>query len=81
MLLDKVDLLESQTRQYKKLINNYEQSDSLKESIIVANREYYESVTYSLNEQLKSETRKKRLYKVGWLGTIGAAVAAFFLIK
>lgn len=81
MLLDKVDLLESQTRQYKVLISNYEKSDTLKEGIIAANKEYYNSVINSLNDKLKAETKKRRLYQLGTFGTIGVAILSIILIK
>ncbi len=81
MLLDKVDLLESQTRQYKVLISNYEKSDTLKEGIIAANKEYYNSVINSLNDKLKTETKKRRIYQLGTFGTIGVAILSIILIK
>lgn len=74
MLLNKVGLLESQTQHYKELVTNYEKNDSLKEDIIVANREYYDSVVNSLNERLKKETRNKRIFQVGVVGTVVALV-------
>lgn len=81
MLLEKVDLLESQTRQYKELIKNYERNDTLQESIIVANKEYYTGVIDNLNIQLKKQKRKNFLTNAGWIGGVGAAVLTLILVK
>lgn len=81
MLLEKVDLLESQTRHYRKLVSNYAKQDTLHQEMLQTNKDYYDSVIYSLNNQLKSETRKKRAYKIGLFGAIGGAVLGFFIIK
>lgn len=77
MLLKKVDLLESQTRQYRELVKNYERNDSLHESIIVANKEYYCGLIDNLNVQLKKE--KKKTLLTGLLG--GVAILTVILIK
>lgn len=77
MLLKKVDLLESQTRQYKELVKNYERNDSLHESIIVTNKEYYCGLIDNLNVQLKKE--KKKTLLTGLLG--GVAILTVILIK
>lgn len=77
MLLKKVDLLESQTRQYKELVKNYERNDSLHEGIIVANKEYYCGLIDNLNVQLKKE--KKKTLLTGLLG--GISILTVILIK
>lgn len=81
MLLKKVDLLESQTRQYKLMIHNYEETDSLNQKFVEAQESYYISRLSSLNESLNKEKKKKTLYKAGLFGTIGAAILALIVIK
>lgn len=81
MLLKKVDLLESQTRQYKKLIRNYEQNDSLHSELLESNKIYYLNKLNALDKELKRETRKKKAYKIGMVGSIVAAVFAIIYLK
>ena len=81
MLLKKVDLLESQTQQYKLLVSNYEENDSLNQRLLEDQKTYYISRLSSLNKDLSKERKKKRLYKYGLFGTIGAALLAFIFIK
>lgn len=81
MLLKKVDLLESQTQQYKLMMNNYEKSDSVNKKLLGVQENYYIGKLSSLEESLRKETRKKALYKYGLFGTIGAALLAFIFIK
>jgi hypothetical protein len=81
MLLKKVDLLESQARQYKLMIHNYEETDSLNQKFVEAQESYYISRLSSLNESLNKEKKKKTLYKAGLFGTIGAAILALIVIK
>jgi len=81
MLLKKVDLLESQTRQYKKLIRNYEQNDSVQSKLLESNKIYYLGKLESLNKDLKKETKKRKIYQFGMFGSIGAAILALILIK
>ena len=81
MLLKKVDLLESQTRQYKKLIRNYEQNDSLHSELLESNKIYYLNKLDALDKELKRETRKKKAYKIGMVGSIVAAVFAIIYLK
>ena len=81
MLLKKVDLLESQTQQYKVLISNYEVNDSLNQKLLNTQKEYYIGKLSSLKENLRKEAKKKSLYKYGMLGTIGAAILALIVIK
>ena len=81
MLLEKVDLLESQTQQYKLLIRNYEQSDSLNSELLESNKNYYLSKISALNDSLKKETKKRKLSQLG-MGGIGIlAILAIILIK
>lgn len=81
MLLKKVDLLESQTQQYKLLVRNYEQSDSLNSELLESNKTYYLSKISALNDSLKKETKKRKLSQLG-MGGIGIlAILAIFLIK
>jgi formyltetrahydrofolate synthetase len=81
MLLKKVDLLESQNRQFRVLMLNYEQQDSLKNNLIEVNKELYESAIYKLNANLKKETRKRKLNQLGLYGTIVVALAALLIVK
>ena len=81
MLLKKVDLLESQARQYKLMIHNYEETDSLNQKFVEAQESYYINRLSSLNESLNKEKKKKTLYKAGLFGTIGAAILALIVIK
>lgn len=81
MLLKKVDLLESQTQQYKLLVRNYEQSDSLNSELLESNKTYYLSKISALNDSLKKETKKRKLSQLG-IGGIGIlAILAIILIK
>jgi len=81
MLLEKVDLLESQTQQYKLLVRNYEQSDSLNSELLESNKTYYLSKISALNDSLKKETKKRKLSQLG-MGGIGIlAILAIILIK
>ena len=81
MLLKQVDLLESQNRQYRMLVSNYEKQDSLQAGIIEANKELYTSTINRLNNDLKEETRKRKLTQIGWGGTVIAGIAALLLLK
>ena len=81
MLLKKVDLLESQTQQYKLLVRNYEENDSVNKRLLEVQKEYYIGRLSSLKENLYNETKKKSLYKYGMFGTIGAAILAIILVK
>ena len=81
MLLKKVDLLESQTRQYKLLVSNYEENDSVNKRLLEVQKEYYIGRLSSLKENLYNETKKKSLYKYGMFGTIGAAILAIIFVK
>jgi hypothetical protein len=81
MLLKHVDLLESQNRQYRIIVSNYEKQDSLQEGIIEANKEFYTSAINRLNNDLKEETRKRKLTQIGWGGTVVAGIVALLLIK
>lgn len=81
MLLKKVDLLESQTQQYRLLVKNLEENDSVNQKLLEVKENYYIGRLSSLNEEIRKETRKKRLYKAGMFGTIGAAVLALILIR
>lgn len=81
MLLKKVDLLESQTQQYKLLVSNYEVNDSLNQKLLEDQKSYYIGRLSSLKENLYNETKKKSLYKYGMFGTIGAAILAIILVK
>ena len=81
MLLKKVDLLESQTQQYKLLVSNYEENDSVNKKLLEVQKDYYIGRLSSLKENLYKETKKKSLYKYGMLGTIGAAILALIVIK
>lgn len=81
MLLKKVDLLESQTQQYRKLIRNYEYSDSLHLELLESNKIYYLGKLDSLNKELKKESRKRKMYKLGMLGSITAAMLAIIFLK
>lgn len=81
MLLKKVDLLESQTQQYKLLVRNYEENDSLNQEFVKAQKDYYNGRLSSLKENLYKEAKKKSLYKYGMFGTIGAAILAIILVK
>lgn len=68
MLLKKVDLLESQARQYKLMIHNYEETDSLNQKFVEAQESYYISRLSSLNESLNKEKKKKLFIKLVYLG-------------
>jgi hypothetical protein len=81
MLLKKVDLLESQTQQYKLLVSNYEENDSLNQKLLEDQKSYYIGRLSSLKENLFKETKKKSLYKYGMFGTIGAAILALIFVK
>jgi hypothetical protein len=81
MLLEKVDLLESQTQHYKKLIRNYEQNDSLNLEVVETQKVYYLEKLASFNEELKKETKKRKVYQAGLIGTVGAAILALIFIK
>ena len=81
MLLKKVDLLESQTQQYKLLVSNYEENDSVNKKLLEVQKDYYIGRLSSLKENLYNETKKKSLYKYGMFGTIGAALLAFIFVK
>ena len=81
MLLKKVDLLESQTQQYKLLVNNFEVKDSLSQKLLEDQKSYYIGRLSSLKENLYNETKKKSLYKAGMFGTLGAAILALIFIK
>ena len=81
MLLKKVDLLESQTQQYKLLVGNYEVNDSLNQKLLEDQKSYYIGRLSSLKKDLSKEAKKKYLYKYGMFGTIGAAILAIILVK
>lgn len=81
MLLKKVDLLESQTQQYKALIRNYEQNDSLNLELLESNKIYYLGQISSLNESLKKEIKKRKLNQFGMFGIGGLAILALLFIK
>lgn len=81
MLLKKVDLLESQTQQYRLLVNNYEERDSLNQKLLEDQKSYYIGRLSSLKENLYKEVKKKSLYKTGMFGTLGAAILALIFIK
>lgn len=81
MLLKKVDLLESQTQQYKLLVSNYEENDYLNQKLLEDQKSYYIGRLSSLKENLYKETKKKSLYKYGMFGTIGAAILAIIFVK
>lgn len=81
MLLKKVDLLESQTQQFKKLITNYEQSDSLHQEVVSTQKSYYIKKLASVNKDLKKETKKRKSYQAGFYGTLVAAILALILVK
>jgi hypothetical protein len=81
MLLEKVDLLESQTQQYKELISNYEQSEYLNSEIVESQKTYYIERLDALNKDIKKETKKRKIYQAGLYGTLGAAILALLLIK
>lgn len=81
MLLKKVDLLESQTRQYRLLVKNCEESDSLNLKLLEDQDSYYISKLASLNKDIRKEHKRKNLYKAGMLGTLGAAILALIFIK
>jgi hypothetical protein len=81
MLLKKVDLLESQTQQFKKLITNYEQSDSLHQEVVSTQKSYYIEKLASVNKDLKRETKKRKSYQAGFYGTLVAAILALILVK
>ena len=81
MLLKKVDLLESQTQQFKELVRNYEQNDSLNSELLEANKTYYLSRIASLNESIKKETKKRKIYQFGTFGSIGVAILALIFLK
>ena len=81
MLLKRVDLLESQTQQYKLLVSNYEENDSVNKRLLEVQKAYYIGRLSSLKENLYNETKKKSLYKYGMFGTIGAALLAIIFVK
>ena len=63
------------------LVSNYEKQDSLQAGIIEANKELYTSTINRLNNDLKEETRKRKLTQIGWGGTVIAGIAALLLLK
>lgn len=81
MLLEKTDLLESQTQQYKELIRNYEYNDSLHLELLESNKTYYLSRISALNDSLKKETKKRKLSQFGMFGIGGLAILALLFIK
>ena len=81
MLLKKVDLLESQTQQYKELIKNYEHSDSVQSELLESNKIYYLGKIASLKENIVKETKKRKIYQLGMFGSIGIAIMTLILIK
>ena len=81
MLLEKTDLLESQTQQYKKLIKNYEYNDSVHSELLETNKKLYLRKIDSLNASLRKETKKRKLSQLGMFGTIGIAIVAVLFIK
>lgn len=81
MLLKKVDLLESQTQQYKELMKNYEHNDSVQSELLEANKIYYLGRIESLKENIVKEIKKRKIYQLGMFGSIGTAVLALILIK
>lgn len=81
MLLKKVDLLESQARQYKELLKNCEYNDSVQSELLEVNNIYYLNKIESLEENLVKETKKRKIYQLGIFGSIGAAILALILIK
>lgn len=81
MLLKKVDLLESQTQQYRLLVSNYEENDSLNKKLLEDQKTYYIGRLSTLKENLYKESKKKTLYKFGMFGTLGAAILALIFIK
>ena len=81
MLLEKTDLLESQTQQYKKLIANYEYNDSVNSELLEVNKKLYIKRIDSLNDSLKKETKKRKLSQLGMFGAIGIALIAILFIK
>ena len=81
MLLKKVDLLESQTQQYKELIKNYEHSDSVQSELLESNKIYYLGKIASLKENIVKEVKKRKIYQLGMFGSIGIAIITLVLIK
>lgn len=81
MLLKKVDLLESQTRQYEELVRNYEQSDSVHSELLESNKIYYLNKVDALKKDIAEEAKKRKIYQFGMFGSIGAAILAIILIK
>jgi hypothetical protein len=81
MLLKKVDLLESQTQQYRELIKNYEHSDSVQSELLESNKIYYLGKIASLKENIVKETKKRKIYQFGMFGSIGIAIMTLILIK
>jgi hypothetical protein len=81
MLLEKTDLLESQTQQYKKLIANYEYNDSVNSELLEVNKKLYIKRIDALNDSLKKETKKRKLSQLGMFGAIGIALIAILFIK
>lgn len=81
MLLKKVDLLESQTRQYKELVRNYEHSDSVQSELLESNKIYYLGKIDALKKDISKEAKKRKIYQFGMFGSIGAAILAIILIK
>lgn len=77
MLLKKVDLLESQTQQYKELVTNLEKADSINKEVLSLNTEYWETNTKKLNSQLKKTTRQRNLS----IAALCAALFSLILIK
>ena len=78
MLLNKVDLLESQIWQYKKLVSNYEYNDSLLSCIINTDREYFNSKINILNSEIKKSKKQNLIYKSGCVGFIGLLIYCLF---
>ena len=70
MLLKKTDLLESQIMQYKKIVKNCEESDSLHSELLITNEKLYLEKLSTVNKQLKKETKKKRLFQFAALGLL-----------
>lgn len=74
MLLKKTDLLESQIVQYKKLVKNCEENDSLCSELLVYNEKLYLEKLSTVNKQLKKETKKRKLFQFGALGLLLLAI-------
>ena len=81
MLLKKVDLLESQTQHYKELIKNYDYNDSLSSELLEANKIYYLGKIATINETIKKEKKKRKIYQLGTFGSISIAILALIFLK